>query len=136
MQCPFPHSLEKINERNPYPRPKEDAIKILKNVRAAMGSAKATLLIGECALPNHDVVGVPPVMYQIDMQVCPFASSMMQVSVSAHDLSSCLQMMAIFGTAMERTPEQWKALLAEAGFEMVALHPTRSLLHWVEAKPI
>ena len=50
-------------------RPKADALKILRNVRAAMGGAKATLMIGECALPDHDVVGVPPVIYQIDMQV-------------------------------------------------------------------
>lgn len=50
-------------------RPKKDALQILKNVRAAMGDKKATLVVGECALPDHGVVGVPPVMYGIDIQV-------------------------------------------------------------------
>mmetsp|Transcript_14777 Transcript_14777/g.34819 ORF Transcript_14777/g.34819 Transcript_14777/m.34819 type:complete len:102 (+) Transcript_14777:1273-1578(+) len=93
--------------------PRKDALKILKNVRAAMGDKKATLVVGECALPDHHVVGVPPVMYGID-----------------------IQMLAAFGEAQERTPAQWKEIFAEAGFELVAIHPTRSLLHWVEARPI
>jgi hypothetical protein len=93
--------------------PTKEVVAILTNVRHAMGSAKATLVIGECALPDHDTVGVPPAMYQIDMQ-----------------------MMAVFGEAQERTPSQWKALLAQTGFELVKIHPTRSLLHWVEAKPV
>ena len=79
-----------------------------------MGSSKnSSLLIGECAIPDHDTIGVPPVMYQIDVQ-----------------------MMGIFGEAQERTPAQWKDILSEGGFEMVGIHPTRSLVHWVEAKPI
>ena len=78
-----------------------------------MGSARATLLIGESALPDHDKVGVPPVMYQIDVQ-----------------------MMAHFGSAQERTPAQWKELLSKVGFEVVAFHSTRSLLQWVEAMPV
>ena len=87
---------------------------ILKNVRAAMGTAKDTaLVIGECALPNHNVVGVPPVMYNID-----------------------IQMMAVFGGAQERTPDQWKEVFAGTGFELKTIHPTRSLLHWVVATPI
>ena len=36
-----------------------------------MGDAKATLVVGECALPDHDVVGVPAAMYSIDLQVRP-----------------------------------------------------------------
>jgi hypothetical protein len=44
--------------------PHAEVGKILTNVRAAMGKEKdATLVIGECALPDHDVVGVPPAMY-------------------------------------------------------------------------
>lgn len=93
--------------------PSEEVVAILRNVRAAMGSAKATLLIGECGLPDHDKVGVPPVMYQIDVQ-----------------------MMAHFGSAQERTPAQWKQLLSQVGFEVVAFHSTRSLLQWVEATPV
>jgi hypothetical protein len=93
--------------------PLNETLAILRNVRAAMGSASATLLIGECALPDHDKVGVPPVMYQIDVN-----------------------MMSHFGNAQERTPLQWKQLLAQSGFELVAFHATRSLLHWVEARPV
>ena len=93
--------------------PLKESLSILRNVRAAMGATNATLLIGECALPDHDSVGVPPVMYQID-----------------------IQMMVAFGEAQERTPAQWKALLGQSGFELVALHPTRSLVHWVEARPV
>ena len=47
-----------------------------------------------------------------------------------------VQMMGIFGEAQERTPAQWKDILSEGGFELVEIHPTRSLVHWVEAKPI
>ncbi len=94
--------------------PTKDALAILKNVRTAMGSSKnSSLLIGECAIPDHDTIGVPPVMYQIDVQ-----------------------MMGIFGEAQERTPAQWKDILSKGGFEFVGIHPTRSLVHWVEAKPI
>ena len=94
--------------------PTDQAVAILKNVRNAIGSTVgATLLIGECALPEHDTVGVPAVMYQID-----------------------IQMMVAFGEAQERTPAQWRALLFASGFELVAIHPTRSLVHWIEAKPV
>jgi hypothetical protein len=44
-------------------------------------------------------------------------------------------MMAVFGGAQERTPAQWKDLLSQGGFELVDFHATRSLVHWVEAKP-
>jgi hypothetical protein len=92
----------------------EDCLKILKNIKKKMGSKKATLLIGECAVPDRDRVGVPASMYHID-----------------------IQMMAAFGDdAKERTPTMWKELFALAGFEFVAIHPTRSIVHWVEAVPL
>jgi hypothetical protein len=90
----------------------EEAVEILRNIHTKMGSKKATLLIGEMAIPERSVVGVPPAMYHVDMQ-----------------------MMAIFASAKERTPTMWKELLKEGGFEMVAIHPTRSIVHWVEAVP-
>ena len=93
--------------------PTKESLSILKNVRAAMGGSNSTLLIGECALPDHDTVGVPPVMYQID-----------------------IQMMTAFGEAQERTPAQWKDILSQSGFELTNIYPTRSLVHWVEAKPV
>lgn len=91
----------------------EEVLTILRNVRGAMGNSNSLLLIGECALPDHDTVGVPPGMYNIDVQ-----------------------MMVFFGAAQERTPSQWKELFTQNGFELVRFHATRSLLHWVEAKPI
>jgi hypothetical protein len=91
----------------------EDCIKILSGIKSEMGNKKATLLIGECAIPNRNAVGVPSAIYHIDMH-----------------------MMALFDTALGRTPEMWKELLSKAGFEFVAIHPTRSLIHWVEAMPL
>ena len=93
--------------------PEAESLSILRNVRTAIGAANATLLIGECALPDHDTIGVPPVMYQID-----------------------IQMMGAFGDAQERTPKQWAELLSQGGFRLVGFHPTRSLVHWVEAIPL
>jgi C-methyltransferase len=93
--------------------PKEEAVQILRNIRTKMGSKKATLLIGECAIPERSVVGSPNSIYHVDMQ-----------------------MMAIFGTAKERTPTMWKEILTEGGFELVAIHLTRSPNQWVEAAPL
>lgn len=91
----------------------EECLVILKNIKQKMGNASATLIIGECAIPDRHTVGVPDTMYHID-----------------------LQMMALFGRAKERTPKMWKELLAKAGFEIVAIHSTRSLSHFVEAIPV
>lgn len=89
-----------------------DSLKILKVMRACIGDKKATLLIGETAMPNRDRLGFPPTVHNVDMQ-----------------------MMVIFGTAKERTPKQWQVLLKDAGFAMGQIHPTKSLLHWVEGSP-
>jgi hypothetical protein len=93
--------------------PKKEAVEILRNIRTKMGSTKATLLIGEMAIPERSVVGAPPILYHMD-----------------------IHMMAAFGTAKERTPTMWKELLTEGGFELVDIHPTRSVVHWVEAVPL
>lgn len=90
----------------------EECLDILKNIRGKMGDKKATLVIGESAVPDRHTVGVPATMHHIDMQ-----------------------MMGVFG-AKERTPTMWKELLTQAGFEIVAIHPTRSLVHFVEAVPL
>ncbi|MGK3741474.1 MAG: hypothetical protein ACI8RD_012101 [Bacillariaceae sp.] len=90
---------------------KDDCIKILTNIRKAMKNKKATLVIGECAIPERDSVGLST-MHKID-----------------------IIMMNIFGDAMERTPTMWKELLNETGFDLVEIHPTRSLAHFVEAVP-
>ena len=89
-----------------------EVLQILSNLYESMKGKKTTLLIGECSIPDRDVVGVPSAMYKIDML-----------------------MMNLFGGALERTPEMWKSLLDSAGFEFVTIHPTRSLVHFVEARP-
>lgn len=133
--------------------PTDEATSILRNVREAIGSTGATLLIGECAIPDHDTVGVPPVMYQIDIQSAPHALSNRRPlkralrpaparpphSREPRGLPSATlrpAVMVAFGEAQERTPAQWRELLSASGFELVAIHPTRSLIHWVEAKPL
>ncbi len=73
---------------------------------------KSKLMIGECSIPDPNRVGVPSTIYKID-----------------------LQMMNLFGDAMERTPQQWKDLMEEADFSFVTIHPTRSLTHFVVAVP-
>lgn len=96
-------------------------LNILGNIRLAMMNGNgdggdnerstSTLMIGECAIPDRTPsIGQPPAMYKIDML-----------------------MMNIFGGALERTPAMWKELLNQAGFDLVAIHPTRSLVHFVEA---
>jgi len=91
---------------------KADVLTILANIRAAMDGKDATLMIGECAIPDRNFIGVPPAMYKIDML-----------------------MMNIFGDALERTPAMWEELLNEVGFDLVKIHATRSLVHFVEAVP-
>ncbi len=86
---------------------------ILKNIRHQMGNTNATLMIGECAMPERDSIGIPATIHHID-----------------------LQMMVMFPEAKERTPSQWKVTLANAGFELKAIHSTRSLVHYVEAIPV
>lgn len=90
----------------------EDVLKILRNIRSKIGDKQVTLLIGESAIPDRHVVGKPPVLYHIDMQ-----------------------MMTLFGDAADRTPAQWKAMLPQTGFEFVTIYPTRSMVHWIEVKP-
>ena len=86
---------------------------ILKNLRFAIGCKRVSLLIGESAMPDRDRVGTPSAVHSIDME-----------------------MLAYFGQASERFPSYWKKLLNATGFTLVAIHPTRSLLAWVEARPI
>jgi hypothetical protein len=58
-----------------------------------MENKKATLVIGECAIPERDSVGLPA-MNKID-----------RIMINA------------FGDAMEHTPTMWKELLNETGFD-------------------
>jgi len=69
-------------------------------------------MIGECAIPDRHQVDNIAGKYRVD-----------------------LQMMNVFGSAIERTPQVWKDILDECGFDIVAIHPTRSLAHFIEAVP-
>lgn len=87
----------------------EDAVRILRNVRAAMGDAKATLVIVELCLDEpHDAVNA---RYMAD-----------------------LHMMVLFN-ARERSKSAWQRLFAQAGFRLSGYHSTRSLHTVVEAVP-
>ena len=89
-----------------------EAKQILDNIRFATGNKKATLLIGESAMPDRDKIGTPSAVHNVDME-----------------------MLAYFGEAFERYPSYWNHLLEETKFRLKAVHPTRSLLGWVEVFP-
>jgi hypothetical protein len=86
----------------------EDCVTILRACRAAM-KPEALLLIGEQIL-DPDPANGQPVGYLSDMQ-----------------------MMAMFGSARERTESDFRALLAEAGFALRRVIPTRSTVVVIEA---
>jgi hypothetical protein len=86
----------------------EDCRRILRVVRAAMGP-DAVLLIGEPLLdPGPARFG--PTGYLLDVQ-----------------------MMAMFGSARERTVNEFRGLLAEAGFELRRVLPTGTPVPVLEA---
>jgi hypothetical protein len=91
-----------------------DCGKILCNLRAAMGDTKdVRLLVCDICLPDRDrVVDPVPLKYLMDMHMCVMLGS------------------------KERSRGEWEALLRPAGFEVVAFHPTRSIIHVVEARPV
>lgn len=91
---------------------KDNCIKILTNISKAMENKKQTLVIGECAIPERDSVGLP-VVNKIDMI-----------------------MMNTFGDTMEHTTTIRKEILNETDFNLIDIHPTISLAHFVEAVPL
>jgi hypothetical protein len=88
----------------------EDCVRILRICRAAMGP-EARLLLGEQILEPDPTRG-RPAGYLIDTQ-----------------------MMAMFGSARERTVEEFRRLLVEAGFALARVVPTASPVSIVEAVP-
>jgi hypothetical protein len=90
--------------------PDHDALRILRTCRAAMTS-DARLLVIEGVMPSDPAAG-RPTEYLID-----------------------LQMMAMFGGARERTSHEFSELLAEAGFRLVAVIPTKAAVSILEAVP-
>ena len=88
----------------------EDCVRILRACRAAMG-LDARLLLGEQILEPDPARG-RPTGYLIDTQ-----------------------MMAMFGSARERTVEEFRSLLAEAGFALARVVPTASPVSVIEAAP-
>ena len=90
--------------------PDEDCVRILKNCRFAMPN-HARLLIVEQLL-NPDPQHGRPTTYLLD-----------------------IQMMAMFGTARERSREEFAQLLSASGFTAVRAIPTQSVVSIVEAAP-
>jgi hypothetical protein len=88
----------------------EDCVHILKNCRDIM-SAQARLLIAEQMLEPDPKRG-RPTTYLIDAQ-----------------------MMAMFGNARERTPEEFDELLHASGLNALRLIPTSSVVSIIEAAP-
>ena len=86
----------------------EDCLRILRACRAAMG-AETLLLIGELLLDPDPARGRP--------------------TGYLHDM----HMMAMFGSARERTEAEFRGLLAEAGFTLRRVIPTGSLVSILEA---
>jgi hypothetical protein len=87
-----------------------DCMRILQTCRKAMAPG-ARLLVGEQIL-DPDPTRVSPASYLID-----------------------LQMMAMFGSARERTQSEFVELLAAAGFNIVATISTASAVSIIEAAP-
>jgi hypothetical protein len=90
--------------------PDEDCSRILRVIRAAM-HADARLLIGEQIFEPDPAIG-RPMTYLLD-----------------------IQMMAMFGSARERTEAEFGELLAASGFAPPRLIPTKSAISILEAQP-
>jgi hypothetical protein len=88
--------------------PDAEALRIVRNVHAAMGP-DATLVIVDSVLgpPNED-------------PLAKFLDLMMLVSAGGH----------------ERTEEEWRALLADGGFELVSARRATPTRHVIEAAPV
>jgi O-methyltransferase domain len=90
--------------------PDEDALRILRASRAAMRD-DARLLVIEALIPVDPALG----------------------RATEHLID--LQMMAMFGGARERTSDEFGELLAQAGFRLVAVVPTKAAVSILEAVP-
>jgi hypothetical protein len=88
----------------------EDCMRILRSCRTAMGP-DAVLLIGDQILEPDPAHG-RPTGYLVDAQ-----------------------MMAMFGTARERTSDEFANLLSESGFTLRRVIPTQSPVWIIEAVP-
>jgi O-methyltransferase domain len=94
--------------------PDVECINILKNIRGEMSDKKATLLIGESAIPDRHAVGAPSTMHHIDMHNDGFICRCRTHSQDVERITPCTSRIC----------------------ELVAIHPTRSLVHFVEAVPV
>ena len=90
--------------------PDDDCRRILRSCRTAMGS-DAVLLIGDQILEPEPARG-RPTGYLVDAQ-----------------------MMAMFGSARERTSDEFANLLSESGFTLRQFIPTQSPVWIIEALP-
>ena len=88
----------------------EDCVRILKNCRSAMSNQARVLIVEQ--LLDPDPQRGRPTTYLLD-----------------------IQMMAMFGSARERSREEFEGLLSASGFAAVRVIPTQSVVSIVEAAP-
>ena len=88
----------------------EDCVRILGNCRAAMSSSSRLLIVEQ--MLNPDPARGHPLAYLLDVQ-----------------------MMAMFGSARERTQAEFEELLAASGLSLVTLIPTASAVSILEVAP-
>ncbi|BBY42913.1 methyltransferase [Mycolicibacterium celeriflavum] len=86
--------------------PDEDAVKILRNIRAA-ASPNAKLLLFEMVIPDHNREFIGKL---VDME------------------------MLLLGGAKERTADQWRDVLSRAGFRLTRIVPSATPLSIIEAE--
>lgn len=89
-----------------------DVVKILSNLRKAVGDKQVTLLVGESAIgddPSAEVMPIRPIM----------------------DVN-----MMVFSNGSDRSPSQWKGIFKQAGWKLTKGYATRSSLGWTEATPV
>ena len=90
----------------------EDCRRILRQCRGAMGANARMLIIEQVLDPDPATGRIPTSGYLADMQ-----------------------MMAIFGSARERSEEEFRGLLADAGLTFRHIIPTGSPVSIIEAAP-
>jgi len=89
-----------------------DTIKILSNLRKAVGDKQVTLLVGESAIGDDASAEVMPMRPVLDVN------------------------MMVFSNGADRSPNQWKEIFKQAGWKLTKGYATRSMLGWTEAKPV
>jgi hypothetical protein len=92
----------------------DDALTVLRNLRTAIGDTPGVRLLNIDMVLTDRTAAVDPDhgKYLLDMHVLMLLGS------------------------QERSRSEWQTLVTAAGFKLVAFHPTRGLVHVLEAVPV